>query len=235
VVWVVAACKLRGSRNHGHLGWRNNSASKKMWKLCNDALEFSRLDLIENQVISNFCILIRRRVSSQFLESFSSLNWRPHLVAAVALSVLGNNREAFAKLCSAFDAGTWVTPQLAVVAYLRDPDFSEPARERVQAGCPVDASRLAPSSPLERHVAFGPAGAPERSAKAASALIYLRTLGGPSEWLTTGPASPNLVTPLSADRDNASSIAAAWPGSLKTILGSLATKTETPLLTRRTH
>jgi hypothetical protein len=164
---------------------------------------------------------------------FDEANWRPHLVAAVALSLLGYNRGAFAKLWGAFDAGTWVTPQLAVVAYLGDDDFSERARVRVAAGCPVDASRLTPSSPLERHVAFGPAGAPVRSAKAASALIYLLTLRGPSEWLTTELASPNLATLLSADRDNASSIAQAWHGSLKTILGSLATKTDGQPATHR--
>lgn len=152
-------------------------------------------------------------------------NWRPHLVAAVALSVLGYNRTAFAKLWSAFDAGSWVTPQLAAVAYLRDPDFLDKARVRVQARCPVDASRLTSRSPVERHVDFGPAGIPERSAKAISALIYLLSLFGTSDWLTTELASPDLATLLSRDRDSASSIAEFWLGSLKAILRSLAIKT----------
>jgi len=152
-------------------------------------------------------------------------NWRPHLVAAVALSVLGYNRVAFTKLWNAFDAGSWVTPQLAVVAYLRDPDFSEQAKVRVRARCPVDASRLTPLSPLERHVAFGPAGAPERSAKAVCALIYLLRVFGQSDWLTTELASPDLSMLLSGDRDNTSSIAEDWLGSLKAILRSLTLKT----------
>ncbi len=126
-------------------------------------------------------------------------NWRPHLVAAVALSVL--------------------------VAYLRDPDFSEQAKVRVRARCPVDASRLTPLSPLERHVAFGPAGAPERSAKAVCALIYLLRVFGQSDWLTTELASPDLSMLLSGDRDNTSSIAEDWLGSLKAILRSLTLKT----------
>lgn len=121
---------------------------------------------------------------------------------------------------------TWVTPQRAVVAYLRDPDFLDQARVRLLAGRPVNASRLTPRSPLERQVACGPTGAPERSAKAVSALIYLFTLGGPSEWITSELASPDLLTLLSADSDNASSIAEAWHGSLKTIRRSLATKTD---------
>jgi hypothetical protein len=72
-----------------------------------------------NQVISNFCILIRPRASSPFLRSFSALNdplTRISAQAAYALSVLGYNRQALAKLCRAFDAGTGVPPQLAVVA-----------------------------------------------------------------------------------------------------------------------
>jgi len=147
-------------------------------------------------------------------------NWRPHLVAAVALSVLGYNRAAFAKLWSAFDAGSWVTPQLAVVAYLRDPDFSDKARVRVQARRPVDASRLTSRGPVERHVDFGPAGTSGRSAKAISALVYLLSLGGTSDWLTTELASPDLATLLSQDRDRASLIAQDWLGSLKAILRS---------------
>jgi len=157
---------------------------------------------------------------------FDEANWRPHLVGGVALCVLGYDRTAFAKLWSAFDTGSWVTPQLAVVAHLRDPDFSDQARVRVQARCPVNPSRLTLRSPLERHIDFGPAGAHERSAKAANALIYLLNLFGPQDWLTTDLASPDLTALLSRDRDNASAIAEAWLVSLKTVLRSLAIKTD---------
>jgi|SRR5271157_4166565 len=152
-------------------------------------------------------------------------NWRPHLVAAVALSALDYSQVSFNKLWDAFDAGSWVTPQLAVAAYLRDPEFSDQARARVQARCPINASRLTPCSPLERHLAFGPAGPLERSAKAAGALIYLLNLLGPLEWLTTELVSPDLAALLSADRDHASLIAKTWLESLKAILKSLAIDT----------
>jgi hypothetical protein len=152
-------------------------------------------------------------------------NWRFHLVAAVALSAIGYDRTAFNKLWSAIDAGSWVTPQLAVVAYLRDPDFIDRARVRVQSRCPVDTSRFTSMTPFERHVAAGPAGAPQRSAKAVNALIYLLSLfPGPLDWLTTELASPDLATLLSEDRDHASSIAEHWLASLKTILHALAIK-----------
>jgi hypothetical protein len=149
-------------------------------------------------------------------------NWRPHLVGATALAVLGYDRVAFGKLWSAFDAGSWVAPQLAVVAYLRDPDFPDKAKVRVLSRCPVELSRVTPMDALERHVVSGPAGSIERSAKAANSLIYLLKLQGPSGWLTTELTSPDLATLLSADCDGGASIAEEWLNSLTTALKSLA-------------
>jgi hypothetical protein len=192
-------------------------------------LDFLNLDPRQSKLAVSRVIECCHSSSDPFLDIAHLLdeeNWRPHLVAAVALSVLGYNRAAFTKLWAAFDTGSWVTPQLAVVAYLRDPDFLGQARVREEARCPVDASRLTRSSPLERHVAFGPAGAIERSAKAASALIYLLNLSGPSDWLTAELASPDLTALLSGDRDHASTIAEGWLVSLKKILNSLTIKTD---------
>ncbi len=153
-------------------------------------------------------------------------NWRPHLVGATALAVLGYDRVAFDKFWSAFDAGSWVAPQLAVVAYLRDPDFPEKAKVRVLSRCPVDLSRVTPMDALERHVVSGPAGSIERSAKAANSLIYLLKLQGPSDWLATELTSPDLATWLSTDCDGGSSIAGAWLHSLTTALKTLAIETD---------
>jgi hypothetical protein len=190
-------------------------------------LDLLHLDSPKGNLAVSRVIKYGRLSSDPFLDIDRLLdeeNWRPHLVAAVALSVLGYNRAAFTKLWAAFDAGSWVTPQLAVVAYLRDPDFPGQARVRLEARCPVDAFRVTQSSPLERHLAVGPAGATERSAKAASALIYLLNLLGPSDWLTAELATPDLTALLSGDRDHASTIAEGWLLSLKTILNSLAIK-----------
>jgi hypothetical protein len=186
-------------------------------------LELLHLDGSKSNLAVSRVIECGRLSSDPFLDigrMLDEANWRP-LVAAVALSVLGYNRVAFTKLWSAFDAGSWVTPQLAAVAYLRDPDFSDRARGRVQARCAVDASRLIQRSPVERHVDFGPAGVRERSAKATSALIYLLNLFGQLDWLTTELASPDLASLMSEDRDKASLVAEHWLGSLKTILKSL--------------
>ncbi len=191
-------------------------------------MDFLNLDPRQSKLAVSRVVECCHSSSDPFLDIACLLdeeNWRPHPVAAVALSVLGYNRAAFTKLWAAFDTGSWVTPQLAVVAYLRAPDFPGQARVRVQARCPVDASRLTRRGPVERHLAFGPAGATERSAKAASALIYLLNLFGPSDWLTSELASPDLKGLLSGDRDHASTIAEGWLESLKTILNSLAIKT----------
>jgi hypothetical protein len=153
-------------------------------------------------------------------------DWRFHIVAAVALSVLGYDGPTFIKLWGAFDAGSWVTPQLAVAAYLRDPSFSENARARIESRCPVNPSRLISMSPVQRHVAAGPAGAGERSAKAAACLVYLAGLHGQVEWLTSELSSPDLETLLSEDLDRAAIIAQEWLAQLKRTLKALAIKVD---------
>lgn len=192
-------------------------------------LDLLHLDSPQSKLVVSKIIECSRLSSDPFLEMAGMLddaNWRPHLVAAVGLSALGYDGTAFTRLWSAFDAGSWVTPQLAVAGYLRDPDFSEHARARVQARCPVHTDRLALSSPLEHHLALGPAGTPERSSKAASTLMYLLSLSGPSDWLIAQLAAPDLASLLSLGRDDGSFIAKAWLTSLKAILGSLAIKTD---------
>src|ERR1700691_4459567 len=48
-------------------------------------------------------------------------NWRPHLVSAVAIALLPDNPKTIRQLWAAIDRDSWVTPQLAAVAFLRDP------------------------------------------------------------------------------------------------------------------
>jgi hypothetical protein len=192
-------------------------------------LNFLHLDTRSSKPAVSRVIECCRSSSDPFLNIQCLLeegNWRPNLVAAVALSVLGYNPAAFTKLWAAVDAGSWVTPQLVVVAYLRDPDFRGQARIRLEARCPVVTASSIPTDALERHIAFGPAAPTQRSAKAASALIYLLKLLGSSDWLTAELLSPDLTALLSQDRDRASLIAESWLKSLKTVLNSLDIKTD---------
>jgi hypothetical protein len=156
---------------------------------------------------------------------FDQPDWRPHLVAAVALAAFGYDENTLIKLWSAFDSGSWVTPQLAAVAYLRDPDFAENARVRVRARCPVNDSRVSSMSPLEQHMAAGPAGGRERSAKAAASLVkLLHLLPQQPDWLATELASPDLAALLAEDIDRADKIASGWLAGLRAVLKSLDIK-----------
>ena len=149
-------------------------------------------------------------------------NWRPHIVAAVAVSALEYDHKSVASLWAAFDAGSWVTPQLAVAACLRDPNFSESARVRILARCPIEPSRLSSMSPVQRHSATGPAGARARSAKAAASLVQLASvLRAIPQWLTTERSAPDLVALLSEDVDGSAKIAEDWLDKLRAILKAL--------------
>lgn len=75
-------------------------------------------------------------------------NWRVHLVAAVAAILQGPDPETVRRLWHRFDAGSWVTPQLAATLFLVDSDLERQSRTRLEAGCPVDVSELRAMSPL---------------------------------------------------------------------------------------
>ena len=66
-------------------------------------------------------------------------DWRKHLIAAVALVVSehGKSTALISELWTAFDTGSWVSPQLAVCLDLLDRDFESRARRHIEDGCPV--------------------------------------------------------------------------------------------------
>ena len=148
-------------------------------------------------------------------------NWRPNLVAAVALAALGYREGTFKKLWNAIDAGSWVTPQLAVTAFLRDPTFSEQAQLRIQSRCPLKEMELGSMSALEQHVAAGPAGSAERSAKTAASLVELaKQLPQTPGWLGGELSNPDLARLLAKDIDHSSSIAKEWLTRVKKMLSA---------------
>jgi hypothetical protein len=150
------------------------------------------------------------------------LNWRPHLVAAVAVSAQEYDHTSMAKLWATFDSGSWVAPQLAVAAYLRDPNFLELASVRILARCPLEPSRLTSMTPLERHVAAGPGGERARSGKAAASLVRLVGLLRPSpEWLAIELSSSDLVALLAEDVDESAQITETWLAELSALLRAL--------------
>jgi hypothetical protein len=146
-------------------------------------------------------------------------NWRPHLVAAVALGDLGYEATSFDKLWHAIDCGSWVMPQLGVVAYLRDPGFLEMAKMRLDAHCQIDVSRLAPLDPPLRHSAAGPGGAKNRAAKAAVVFIrLLQLMPVPPTWLASYVESAEFIDLAQHDIDHSAAIAEKWMTSLTRLL-----------------
>lgn len=149
-------------------------------------------------------------------------NWRPHIVAAVAISLLHYESTSMTSLWAAFDSGSWVSPQLAAAACLRDPDFLAHARVRIALRCPLETTKLASLSPPQRHSAYGPAGGRERSAKAAASLMKLVSVLRPiPEWWLKEQSSPDLITLLSQDVDESPRIAEQWLLRLKAYLQTL--------------
>lgn len=83
-------------------------------------------------------------------QMLSQMDWRPHLVAAVACLV-NSDEMVVEDLWCTLDRGSWVTPQLVVVALLVDPDFPERAMSRVARRCPIAMPPGLP--PMEPHLA----------------------------------------------------------------------------------
>jgi hypothetical protein len=118
-------------------------------------------------------------------------NWRPHLVAAVAVIVSGHDSEVARFLWHRFDSGSWVTPQIGVALYLVDRDFEAQSRLRLEAGCPV--------------------GTADRSAKAAATLLQLLRMNSPIPgWVERVSDSESLRALLAQDVDASATITDRW-------------------------
>jgi len=148
-------------------------------------------------------------------------NWRPHLVAAVALMVLDYDQSVFLKLWRTIDCGSWVTPQLAAVAFSRDPDFAEQSYSRLKDLCPIETSQLRSMSPIERHSAAGPAGSVHRSAKMAAALMRLASLlpEQPS-WFVSEQANSKINELIKKDFDDSAEVAEVWLADIKRLVSN---------------
>jgi len=129
--------------------------------------------------------------------------WRPHLVSAVAIATLPYDPETNHALWFAIDKGSWVTPQLAVAAFLRDPAFVDHAQGRLRSGCPVDTDHVAPS------------------AKMAASLVRLISLRLQQPDWVSAQAAAKVTSLLNKDVDSSGEIAERWLMALKKHLGAL--------------
>lgn len=143
-------------------------------------------------------------------------NWRPHLVAAVAVWMLEDPSPYLPLMWNAVTAGSWVSPQLLAVLAVRDPDFDRMAQQRLLERCVVGLPEgLAPA---ERHSATGPSSSRGRSAKEASALLELAA-GRP--WVQAVASAPELQEMVTRDVDNGGKITAFWGSRVRGILDEL--------------
>ena len=141
----------------------------------------------------------------RWLEAMMSDGWRAELVGAVAIWARPEPRH-LELLWQAFDRGSWVAPQLAVVAWSCDPDFESQARRRLLLGCPLLAHpRYAQDSPEDRVD-------PRRTAKNRAALMTLLVSDEAGrQWLQQRITLDQAVQLLLIDdADGVPSIVASW-------------------------
>ena len=155
----------------------------------------------------------RRYVASMLAEE----NWRPHLVACIAVLVSPDKTSFGTALWGALDSGSWVAPQLAVTLRHCDPSFVAEAKRRIAAGCPVTVPHIKVG--LLRHVTTGPASPIERSSKNMAALLrLLGTLPAEQEWAQETEKTIEVQEVLRSDRDRSGDIALQWDTKLTELL-----------------
>jgi hypothetical protein len=145
---------------------------------------------------------------------FDDADWRPHLVGGLALLLMDDPSADVDNLWEAITRGSWVLPQLVVVAYLVDATFPARVRNLVENGCKV--SPPSGLSPAERHSATGPGSAVQRSAKLAASLACVgRRVPSLSPWLDEVCTTPPFDALLAQDVDDAPGIAVRWLNALE--------------------
>lgn len=131
---------------------------------------------------------------------FQSRNWRPHLVAAVAV-LLSHDRVAYASaLWRTFDSGSWVAPQLAVVLYLSDPEFAREAKQRIES-----RSSVTVATDLGAHL--------EHTARSKNIVSLLRVVSYlPSEtnWVASQLERAEVRALIKGDIDSSGDIVDSW-------------------------
>ena len=156
--------------------------------------------------------------TSQYVRlMLADVDWRPHLVACVAALTARDRSEYADPLWEAFDAGSWVAPQLAVTLSFCDPEFEESAKRRISARCPVSPSTG--MNAVERHSATGPAGTAARSGKNMASLFeVLSIIQADANWLSAERSKAKVRKLLDEDFDNSAEIARHWMKSTRASL-----------------
>jgi hypothetical protein len=138
-------------------------------------------------------------------------NWRPQLVGATALLVLGARADSACALWTALDRPCWASPQLAASGQRVDPGFAANARMRVERRCRLDSGGALVTPWPERHSAMGPDSIHAHSWKLLSALIALcRGRLETSAWLEPLLAAADIREMLAKDTTRGGELAVRW-------------------------
>ncbi|MDQ7825868.1 MAG: macro domain-containing protein [Candidatus Eremiobacteraeota bacterium] len=151
------------------------------------------------------------------LETLFNEGWRHELVAGTAMLLCGATSASLESLWTAFDRGSWVSPQLSVIASVRDPGFIDKARRRLLTRCPIERGDRHSMAPLEAYVVHGPEGDRERSPKNFGALFErLWQLPEEREWLLSRFTCADVLRELFKNRDG-ETYAREWAQTMSTL------------------
>lgn len=145
-------------------------------------------------------VLAKGGYEDDLLILINDTNWRPHLVAAVALLLMDDASTFIESLWNMIEkSGSWVTPQLLVAAFLLDPSFEERALRRIELRCPVPF-RGGHSEDVVEH-----------SSKELGALCFLCAQSeNESERSVVARSAPEVLQMVRADPDQGQEIASRW-------------------------
>jgi len=152
---------------------------------------------------------------------FESPDWRPHLVGTV-VCIAEPDAQWLGWLWQAIDGGSWVTPQLAVAAYLTDPEFAARARSRIEARCPISEPEISDGD--DRDAMTGPGDADIRSGKMAASLLALcELIADDAPWVEAARNDPAIARLLRIDgrRNGSEGIALSWLTGISTVFRRL--------------
>jgi len=127
--------------------------------------------------------------------------WRPELVGGIAMLTVASTTATLKALWQAIDRGSWVSPQLVVIASLLDPGFVDQAKRRLLTRCPIAQGDRHAMAPTTAHVHHGPDDDRERSAKTFGALLQ-RLWQHPEdrEWLKSRLTLADVMHEMFHDR-----------------------------------
>jgi len=145
-----------------------------------------------------------------------SMNWRLHLVAGIAL-LLNAAIDFSDRLWWAFDGGSWISPQLTVMLFFRDPHFSQNAKDRLSQRCPV---KLFYSELLEENY-YQIAHYHQSCRNLASLIGICEQIPSMNTYLAELKQADDVEPMLDYDHAKCGEIAEGWLGNLKTRFAAL--------------